>query len=170
MREVGGSSPSSPTSFFLVPGPPVQSPLADLPIQENIPELLNLDTILTFGPFGESAVLTADDPSHLRSAELCRRPGPPRVSLPVPDPQPFELRAVHRTSPPGSGSGCCAPRSRWAGRVPLAGSACRILAGRGPASRFSGSTASWRGPSCRRRWHNISWTVPRRPTSIFGSR
>ena len=30
---------------------------------ENIPELLNLDTILTFEPFRDSAVLTADDPS-----------------------------------------------------------------------------------------------------------
>ncbi|MEA2723482.1 MAG: hypothetical protein QOH59_1253 [Gemmatimonadales bacterium] len=43
--------------------PAGKSPLADFPVQENIPELLNLDTVLTFGPYGESAVLTADDPS-----------------------------------------------------------------------------------------------------------
>lgn len=39
------------------------SPLADSPVVENIPELLKLDTILTFEPFGESAVLTAEDPA-----------------------------------------------------------------------------------------------------------
>ncbi len=38
-------------------------PLADWPFLENIPELLNLDTILTFEAFRDSAVLTADDPS-----------------------------------------------------------------------------------------------------------
>jgi hypothetical protein len=40
-----------------------KTPLADFRFLENIPELLNLDTILTFEPFRDSAVLTADDPS-----------------------------------------------------------------------------------------------------------
>ena len=39
------------------------TPLADSPFVENIPELLNLDTVLTFEPFRDSAVLTDDDPS-----------------------------------------------------------------------------------------------------------
>jgi hypothetical protein len=59
-REVGVRGPHRP----LVPPLPIRrKPLADLPFLENIPRLLNLDTILTFDPFRDSAVLTADDPS-----------------------------------------------------------------------------------------------------------
>jgi hypothetical protein len=68
MREVGGSIPSSPTRSPRLSSPPVRAlpapDLAELPIQENIPELLKLDTILTFKHFRISAeVLTLEDPS-----------------------------------------------------------------------------------------------------------
>ena len=167
MREVGGSSPSSPTSFFLVPGPPVKSPLADLPIQENIPELLNLDTILTFGPFGESAVLTADDPSTCnllsyaagrghREFRCLSRTHNPSSCVPCTDFSPWLRERVLRDEVEGL--------SEYLWRVRRADPSVE-------GDRRADSAAVQRSGAVRHvgaAVDNISLTAPPRPISIFG--
>src|SRR3954464_11841407 len=72
MREVGGSSPSSPISVpLLVPSRLISlrqvgpfQPLAELENRENIPKVFNIGmNVLAFEEF--SQVLTADDPASL---------------------------------------------------------------------------------------------------------
>src|SRR4051812_26583016 len=72
MREVGGSSPSSPIPVPLRVSPPLTplsqvgsfQPLADFTIRENIPKVFNMGmSVLKFEEFSE--VLTAEDPASL---------------------------------------------------------------------------------------------------------
>lgn len=68
MREVGGSSPSSPIIGSSLLHPPCQigfpHTLAESAIQENIPGVFNTGSILSFGSFRISAeVLIIEDPS-----------------------------------------------------------------------------------------------------------